>query len=115
MIRTEDILSTLQMIREEQLDVRTVTLGINLQECASYDEEHMCEKIRAKIAQKAGRLVAACEAVSQKYGIPVVNKRIAVSPVTWILEGRREEAFLRVARQLDACAAEVGVDFLGGF
>ena len=115
MQRTEDILSTIRMLREEKLDVRTVTLGINLQECASYDVEHLCRKIHSKILSKAGRLVSVCEEVSQKYGIPVVNKRLAISPVTSILEGHHEQSFLQVAHQLDESAKAVGVDFLGGF
>jgi len=115
MLRTDDILSTVRMLREEQLDVRTVTMGMNLQECASSDPDQLCQKIRAKILAKAGRLVAVCEEVSRKYGIPIVNKRIAVSPVTWLLEGHSDESFLRVAKQLDESAREVGVDLLGGF
>jgi len=115
MLRTDDILSTVRMLREEQLDVRTVTMGMNLQECASSDPDQLCQKIRAKILAKAGRLVAVCEEVSRKYGILIVNKRIAVSPVTWLLEGHSDESFLRVAKQLDESAREVGVDLLGGF
>ena len=115
MLRTDDILSTVRMLREEQLDVRTVTMGVNLQECASADVAELCAKIRAKILQRAGQLVPVCQQISQKYGIPIVNKRLAVSPVTWLLEGHRDEAFLRVAHQLDDVAREVGVDLLGGF
>jgi len=115
MHRTDDILSTVRMFREEQLDVRTVTLGINLQDCASYDVDHMCRKVHAKITNKAGRLAPVCNELSRKYGIPIVNKRIAVSPVTWLLEGRHEEAYLRLAEQLDVSARGVGVDLLGGF
>ena len=110
-----DILSTVRMFREEQLDVRTVTLGVNLQDCASYDVDHVCRKVHAKITSKAGRLAGVCNELSRKYGIPIVNKRIAISPVTWLLEGRHEEAFLRLAEQLDVSAGEVGVDLLGGF
>jgi uncharacterized protein (UPF0210 family) len=115
MLRSDDILSTVRMLREEQLDVRTVTLGINLQECASYDVDHLCHKIHAKILAKAGQLVSICEEISQKYGIPIVNKRLAISPVTWLLEGQNEAAFLQVAKQLDKSVKAVGVDLLGGF
>ncbi|MCX7916436.1 MAG: DUF711 family protein, partial [Verrucomicrobiae bacterium] len=89
------------MFREEQLDVRTVTLGLNLQECASYDADHLCKKVRTKIVQRADRLVAVCDAISQKYGIPIVNKRLAVSPVTWLLEGHGPDTFLQVGHTLD--------------
>jgi len=115
MYRTDDILSTVRMFREEQLDVRTVTLGVNLQDCASHDLGYMCRKVHAKILSKAGRLSALCHELSQKYGIPIVNKRIAISPATWLLEGHDEDAFFSLARQLDATAAEVEVDLLGGF
>ncbi len=115
MLRTDDILSTVRMLREEQLDVRTVTLGINLQECASYDVNHLCQKIHNKIMSKAGQLVQVCDQISQKYGIPIVNKRLAISPITWLMEGHHEQAYLQVARQLDKSAKAVGVDLLGGF
>jgi len=115
MHRTDDILSTVRMFREEQLDVRTVTLGINLMDCASYDVDLLCRKVHSKIISKAGKLAGVCNDISQKYGIPIVNKRIAISPVTWLLEGRHEDAFMRLAEQLDITASEVGVDLLGGF
>jgi len=115
MLRTDDILSTVRMLREEQLDVRTVTLGINLQECASYDVDHLCQKIHNKILAKARQLLPVCEEVGQKYGIPIVNKRLTISPITWLMEGHHEQAYVQVARQLDTSARAVGVDFLGGF
>jgi hypothetical protein len=115
MLRSEDILSTVRMLREEQLDVRTVTLGINLQECASYDVDHICRKIHNKIVTKAGQLVSVCEEISKKYGIPIVNKRLAISPITWLMEGHHGAAYLQVARQLDKSVKAVGVDLLGGF
>lgn len=115
MLRTDDILSTVSMLRDEQLDVRTVTLGINLQECASYDVGHLCQKLDSKISAKAGSLVAVCDRIAQKYSIPIVNKRLAISPATWLLEGQAEGAYLQVAQQLDASAKAVAVDLLGGF
>ncbi|MFA5864044.1 MAG: PFL family protein [Phycisphaerae bacterium] len=115
MLRSDDILSTVRMLREEQLDVRTVTLGINLQECASYDIDHVCQKIHNKIMSCAGQLVLTCDEVARKYGIPIVNKRLAISPITWLMEGHHEQAYLRAARQLDQSAKAVGVDLLGGF
>jgi uncharacterized protein (UPF0210 family) len=103
------------MLREEQLDVRTVTLGINLLECASYDVEHLCQKIHNKIQSKARHLIAVCDEVSDKYGIPIVNKRLAITPITFLMEGHDEKAFVQVAKQLDESARAVGVDLLGGF
>ncbi len=115
MLRPEDIMSTLRMFQEENLDVRTVTLGLNLLDCSDPDVDMLCRKIRMKIRRRAGTLVRACEEVSNKYGIPVVNKRIALSPVSALAAGGGEQAFLRVAHTLDEAAEEVGVDLVGGF
>ncbi len=115
MLRTEDIMSTLRMFQEEHLDVRTVTLGVNLLDCTDPDVERLCRKVRHKIRTRAGRLVQVCREVGTRYGIPVVNKRIAVSPVSALGAGGAEEAFCRIARALDEAAAEVGVDLVGGY
>ncbi len=115
MLRTEDILSTLKMFREEKLDVRTVTLGINLLDCASYDIDHLCKKIKRKIERVASRLVDVCENISRKYGIPIVNKRLAITPITLLMESHSEEDYFTVAHQLDKVAEAIGVDFIGGF
>ncbi|MFO8006750.1 MAG: PFL family protein [Candidatus Brocadiia bacterium] len=115
MLRTEDIMSTLRMFQEENLDVRTVTLGLNLLDCADPDVERLCRKVRQKIRSRAGRLVQICQAVGTRYGIPVVNKRIAVSPVSALGAGGAEAAFCRIAHALDEAAEEVGVDLVGGY
>ncbi|MCX7046183.1 MAG: PFL family protein [Candidatus Sumerlaeota bacterium] len=115
MIRTEEILSTIRMFQEENLDVRCATMGINLSDCATRSADHTGRKVREKILQKAGRLVAVCEDIGRKYGIPIINKRIAISPVSQLLEGMGREAFMEIARVCDAAAAEVKVDLLGGF
>ncbi|MFO7956999.1 MAG: PFL family protein [Candidatus Brocadiia bacterium] len=115
MLRTEDIMSTLRMFQEEHLDVRTVTLGINLLDCVDPDIGQLCRKVRLKVRSRAGNMVRACEEVGTKYGIPVVNKRLAVSPVSALSAGGGEEAFFQIARALDGAAEEVGVDLVGGF
>jgi len=115
MLKSDDILTTLRMFREENLDVRTVTLGINLLDCSDPDTERLCRKIRMKIRSRAGGLVRACEEISNKYGIPVVNRRIAVSPVSALSGGGGQQAFLKIAHALDESAAEVGIDLVGGF
>ncbi len=115
MLRTEDIMTTLRMFQEENLDVRTVTLGINLLDCADPEIGRLCRKVRMKIRSRAGHLVRACEEVGAKYGIPVVNKRIALSPVSALAAGGAREAFCRLAEALDEAAAEVNVDLVGGF
>ncbi len=115
MLRTEDIMTTLRMFREEHLDVRTVTLGINLLDCADPDVHRLCRKVSMKIRSRAGDMVKVCREVGHRYGIPIVNKRIALSPVSALAAGGKEEAFRRVAHTLDESAAEVGVDLVGGF
>jgi uncharacterized protein (UPF0210 family) len=115
MIRSEQILDTVSMIQDENLDVRTITMGIDLLDCRGEDVNRTCEKIRAKIIRHAGALVATCEDMSQKYGIPVVNKRIAVTPVAHIAAGFDVAGLVRIAHTLDDAAKTVGVDFLGGF
>jgi uncharacterized protein len=115
MIRTDEILSTIRMFQDEHLDVRAVTMGINLLDCATRDTGHLGRKVRQKIRTRAGRLVDVCDEVGRKYGIPIINKRIALSPVSQLLEGMGENAFVETARVCDEVAREVGVDLLGGF
>ena len=115
MLRTDEILSTIQMLHAEHLDVRTVTLALNLDDCAAISMDHMCRKVRDKIAARASRLVEACDRVGGKYGIPVTNKRLAISPASHLLAGHGHAAAVQLARTLDAAAAACGVDLVGGF
>ena len=115
MHRTSEILATVRMLQEENLDVRTVTMGININDCASPDGDTLCRNVTAKIRRKASGLVRNCEALSTRYGLPVVNKRLAVSPAAMLLEGHRPDDALRLARALDDATAAVGVDLIGGF
>ncbi|HET9914049.1 MAG TPA: DUF711 family protein, partial [Anaerolineales bacterium] len=115
MIRTEEILNTVDMIQKEKLDVRAVTMGISLLDCHRSTVERTCQAIREKIKRHAERLVETCEAVSAEYSIPVVNKRIAVSPIANVGAGFDAAGFVEIAKVLDEAATEVGVDFLGGF
>ena len=115
MHRTEDVLATLSMIRQHKLDVRTVTMGIDLAPCASPDVTVLCDRIRSRLVQYAGRLRAVCREVEGRYGIPIVNRRIAVSPVGRVAAGHKTEGLLAVAKTLDAVASEVEVDLVGGF
>ncbi len=87
MLRTDEILSTIQMLHAEHLDVRSVTLGLNLDDCAAPNLDHLCRKVRQKIASHASRLVEVCDRVGAKYGIPVINKRLAISPAATLLAG----------------------------
>ncbi|MCF0254447.1 MAG: DUF711 family protein, partial [Duodenibacillus sp.] len=115
MLTDREVLSTINMLRSEHLDVRTVTLGINLFDCASHDFDVFELKVRSKIRKYARRLVETCDAVGDRYGIPVVNKRIAVSPIGTVGAGFSREQMVAACRILDESAKEVGVDFLGGF
>ena len=115
MYRTEDVLATLGMVRQHKLDVRTVTMGVDLQPCAAPDLSALCARIRERLLRYARRLRAVCEEVEGRYGIPIVNRRLAVSPIASVAAGQTTEGYLEVARTLDAVAAEVEVDLVGGF
>ncbi len=115
MLRTDEILSTIQMLHAEHLDVRAVTLALNVEDCAAPSADHLCRKLRNKITSRACRLVEICDRVGGKYGIPVTNKRLAISPVSTILAGHGHAAALQVAKTLDSAAEECRVDIVGGF
>jgi uncharacterized protein (UPF0210 family) len=115
MLRTDEILSTIQMLHAEHLDVRTVTFGLNVDDCAASSVDNVCRKLRDKILQRAGNLVRVCDKVGGKYGIPVTNKRLAISPAAHLLAGHGVGAALRVAQTLDAAVQECRIDLVGGF
>jgi len=115
MLRTEEILSTLEMLHSEHLDVRTVTLALNVDDCSATSIETLCRKLYDKITHQAGRLVETCDRIGGKYGIPVTNKRIAISPVSTLLAGHGRSAALKIAKTLDDAAEKCGVDLVGGF
>ncbi len=115
MLTDREIISTLEMFENEKLDVRTVTLGINLLDCADADIQRIKDKIHSKIARLAQDLVAECDRIGQKYGIPVVNKRIAVSPIAVVGAAMSASQQVEIAKTLNAVAKEVNVDFIGGF
>jgi hypothetical protein len=115
MLSNSEILSVLDMLRNEHLDLRTVTLGISLLDCASDDLKRFTDKIYDRIAGKAERLVALCNLAEEKYGIPVVNKRVSVSPIAVAAAPFSSDQMVAVAQTLDRAAAAVQVDFIGGF
>jgi uncharacterized protein (UPF0210 family) len=110
-----EILETIRMIELETLDIRTITLGISLLDCADPDLESTCEKVYSKIVHQARNLIAVAESIESDYGIPIVNQRIATTPVAWIAGPSGAEDLSPLARAMDAAAKEVGVDFIGGF
>ena len=115
MLSEREVISTLNMLRNEHLDVRTVTLGVSLFDCLSHDLDTFTDKVQAKIRRYAANLVSVCNEVGDKYGIPVVNKRISVSPIAVVGGPFGPSGMLRICRALDDAAKEAGVDFLGGF
>lgn len=115
MLTDREIISTLEMLQSENLDVRTVTLGLNLLDCASHSLEKAKNKIYTRITHFAENLVSVCDRIGEKYGIPVVNKRIAVSPMAVVGASLSSSQLVEIARTLDAAAEEVNVDFIGGF
>ena len=115
MLRTDEILSTIQMLHSEHLDVRTVTMALNVDDCASPSVDTLCRKLHDKILLRAGRLVEVCDRIGGKYGIGVTNKRLAITPVSHILAGHGHQAAIRVAKALDAAVSACGIDLVGGF
>ena len=114
MINSKDILETIKMIDEEYLDVRTITMGISLLDCADADIDKSCEKIYRKITTLAKDLVKVGDDIGREYGIPIINKRISVTPIA-MLVGVSGGDPIRYALTLERCALETGVDFIGGF
>jgi len=115
MLRSDQILATVEMIQKENLDVRTVTMGINLLDCRSASVKQTCRQIEDRISAKAGKFVETCNLVSRKLGIPVVNKRISITPISFVGAGYNRDDFVELAISLDRAATSVGVDILGGF
>ena len=115
MIETKDILETIQMIRQENLDIRTITMGISLFECVSDDANRLCDKIYDRITRTAEHLVETGCDIEKKYGIPIVNKRISVTPISLVAGNMSQDGFLKVAHTLQRAADTTGVNFIGGF
>ena len=115
MLDTKDILETIHMIRDENLDIRTITMGISLYDCVSDDENRLCDKVYNKITRCAEHLVATGEQIEKEYGIPIVNKRVSITPASLIGGPLSEEGYLHLAKTLDRAAQTIGINFIGGF
>lgn len=111
----KEILETVRMTEMEHLDIRTVTLGLNLADCASRSTAETAEAIYEKITTRAARLVATVDEISAEFGMPVANKRISITPIATVGEACRDLDYVRIARSVDAAARNVGVDFIGGY
>ena len=115
MIEQQEILQTMRMIDELHLDIRTITMGISLLDCAHADPTVACRKIRDKIKTQAERLVQVGHEIETEYGIPIINKRISVTPISIVAAASGARDYLPYALALDEAAQEVGVNFIGGF
>jgi uncharacterized protein (UPF0210 family) len=115
MIESSQIIETIRMIESENLDIRTITMGISLRDCADPESEAARRKIYDKITSFAKDLVKVGDDIAVEFGIPIVNKRISVTPIAIIAEASREQSFVRFAQTLDEAAKAVGVNFIGGF
>ena len=109
MMNTGDILETIEMFTQDNLDVRTVTMGISLLDCIDPDPKKACEKVYNKITTKAANLVPAVEHISAEYGIPIINKRISVTPIAMLLGACPDADPVDFAKTLDAAGEKVGV------
>ena len=115
MINTNEILDTIHMIDQQHLDVRTITMGISLLDCADSDPKIACRKIYDKITRYADRLVSTGEDIEREYGIPIVNKRISVTPMALVAGASEAKDYVPFAVAMDDAAKATGVNFIGGF
>ena len=115
MLSNYEIIETLKMINEENLDVRTVTMGISLRDCSHSDPKIACQNIYDKITKYAKNLVKTANDIENQFGIPIINKRISVTPISMIAESAHTDNYTCFAEALQRAADEVGVNFLGGF
>jgi len=113
MVNTRDIVETINMIQEDHLDIRTITMGISLLDCADSDVNRACEKVYDKITSRAEKLVRTGEEIELKYGIPIINKRISVTPIAMLVASCNDP--LPFAKTLDKAAEATGVNFIGGY
>ena len=115
MINKHEILETITMIQDENLDIRTVTLGISLLDCIDSDIDVACQKVYDKIVNTAKNLVPVCNEIESELGIPIINKRISVTPIAIIASACKDQSPVKFAKTLEKAALEVGVNFIGGY
>ena len=118
MINPFEVIETIKMVDEENLDIRTITMGISLKSCAGPDVDTVCEKVYEKITTYAKDLVKTGEDIEQEYGIPIINKRISVTPIATLVDALEEptvEKCVKIAKTLDKAAKKTGVNFIGGY
>lgn len=115
MLNIYNILETIRMIQDECLDIRTITMGISLLDCIDTDIDIACEKVYSKIISKAGNLVSVGQKIEKEYGIPIVNKRISVTPISMLAAACPNESPVKFAKALQRAADTCGVNFIGGY
>ena len=114
-ITAEEVAETLNMVTEQHLDIRTITMGINLMGCADSNLDRMCTKVYDHITKTAENLVPVAESLEREYGIPIVNKRVSVTPIAQIAAACPDADLVPLAHALDRAAATLGIDYLGGY
>lgn len=112
---SKQIYETTQMLASENLDIRTITMGISLLDCIDSDSDRACQKIYDKITNKAQDLVKVGRQIEDEYGIPIANKRVTVTPISLIAAASRDHDYVKYAKTLDRAAKTLGIDFIGGF
>ena len=115
MLNAKDILETITMIDEENLDIRTITMGISLLECADSDMHKLCDRVYDKITRRAEKLVVTGETIEKEFGIPIINKRISITPAAMVLASADKKDAVLLAKTLERAAVTCGVNFIGGF
>lgn len=115
MLTPSEIMETVNMIKEQNLDVRTITMGLSLMDCSTTDSKSLCTKIYDKITTSAQNLVKIGKQIESEYGIPIINKRISITPISIVAASSDSTDYVQIAKTLDKAAKEVGVDFIGGF
>lgn len=117
MINMNEVFETIDMVEKENLDVRTITMGLSLLDCSDGDVDVTCSRIREKILKYAGRLAGTADDIAREFGVPVVNRRVSVTPISLVGAHccRTVEDYLKIAMTLDRTASEIGINFLGGF
>lgn len=112
----EEAFETASMTLFQDFDIRTATIGINLKDCIDSDFERMKDNVYEKINSNSERLIEEAEKLEEKYGIPIVNKRVSITPISLVMETHAEERkFVEMAQTIDKAAEDAGIDFVGGF
>lgn len=111
----DETFQIIDMLQDEHLDVRAVNMGIDLFDCSDRDIDRSCRLMREKIVRNASPLIGICQSISRRYGIPVVNKRVSVSPIADVMAGHGRDSLLQTAHTLDEAAGEAGIDIIGGY